>query len=165
MKPKVINVPAAEADRTVAVCQGLYAQGFLDAQMEFQRIMFVSTLDMPLLTKVVQKEIPTFVDTMEAATKLQHLTQKSNGNGQIHCIQEQNLDTSDAKFVNQIQQGYHSNRGNNCGNSRGCGNQGQSCGNGNRGNRGHSPEGYYSNKPANNGNSNNSGNNQNKEAP
>ena len=45
MKPKVINLPAAEANRTVDVCQGLYAQGFSDAQMEFQMIMFVSTLD------------------------------------------------------------------------------------------------------------------------
>ena len=53
MKPKVINIPAAEADRTVAVCQGIYAQGFLDAQMEIQKILFVSTLDMPLLKKVV----------------------------------------------------------------------------------------------------------------
>ena len=118
MKPKIINVPAAEANRTIAVCQGLYAQGFLDAQMEFQRIMFVSTLDMPLLTKVVQKDIPTFVDAMETASKLQGLTQKPNGNGGvIHSIQEQNLETTDAEFVNQIQQGYHNNRGNNHGNS------------------------------------------------
>ena len=55
MKPKTINVPAAEANRTVAVCQGLFTLGFSDAQMEFQRIMFVSTLDRSLLTKVVQK--------------------------------------------------------------------------------------------------------------
>jgi hypothetical protein len=105
MKPKVINVPSAEAARTVAVCQGLNAQGFSDAQMEFQRIMFVFTLDMPLLTKMVQKEIPTFMDAMEAAAKIQHLNQKLNGNGQIHCIQEQNSETSDTEFVNQIQQG------------------------------------------------------------
>ena len=70
MKPKVINVPAAEV-MTVAVCQGLYAQGFSNAQMEFQRIMFVSILDMPLLTKVVQKDIPTFVEAMDVATKIQ----------------------------------------------------------------------------------------------
>ena len=62
MKPKVINIPAVEADRTVAVCQGIYAQGFADAQMEIQKILFVSTLDMPLLKKVVQKQLPTFYD-------------------------------------------------------------------------------------------------------
>ena len=122
--------------------------------------MFVSTLDMLLLTEAVQKDIPTFVEAMEAASNFQHLTQKLNGNGGvIHCIQEQDSETTDAEFINQIQQGYHNNRGNNRGNSRGRGNRGQSHGNGNSGGRGHFSGGYYSNKPSNNGN------NQNKEAP
>ena len=152
MKPKIINIPANEADRTVAVCQNIYAQGFADAQMEVQKILFVATLDMPLLKKVVQKEIPTFVDAMEIATKIQGLTMKPNGNGGVvHRIQEDNCESTDAEFVNQIQQGYSNNRGNN----RGRGNRGQS--RGNRGNRGHFSGGYYNNK-GNNGNNGNNGN-------
>jgi hypothetical protein len=139
MKPKAINVPANEADRTVAVCQGLYAQGFADAQMEFQRIMFVSTMEMPLLTRVVQKDIPTFVDAMEVATKIENLTKSTGITASIHKIQETD-ETSDAEFVNQIQHGYHNNRGNYRGNNRGRSNsRGQS-----RGNRGNS-RGNYSN--------------------
>jgi len=134
MKPKAINVPANEADRTVAVCQGLYAQGFADAQMEFQRIMFVSTMQMPLLTRVVQKDIPTFVDVMDVATKIESLTKSTGITSSIHKVQETE-DTSDAEFVNQIQQGLWSNRGNyRGGNNRGRSNfRGQS-----RGNRGNS---------------------------
>ena len=122
MKPKAINIPAAEADRTIVVCQGLYAQGFSDAQMEFQIIMFVSTLDMPLLTKVVQKDIPTFVEAMDEATKIQHLSKNNGATAAIHKILEQTKETLDAEFVNQIQQGYHNNSGNYCGNNRGCSN-------------------------------------------
>jgi hypothetical protein len=139
MKPKAINVPANEADRTVAVCQGLYAQGFSNAQMEFQRIMFVSTMEMPLLTRVVQKDIPTFVDVMDVATKIESLTKASGSTASIHKITEPD-ETSDAEFVNQIQHGYHNNRGNYRGNNRGRSNsRGQS-----RGNRGNS-RGNYSN--------------------
>ena len=139
MKPKAINIPANEADRTVAVCQGLYAQGFADAQMEFQRIMFVSTMEMPLLTRVVQKDIPTFVDAMEVAAKIENLTKSTGITASIHKIQETD-ETSDAEFVNQIQHGYHNNRGNYRGNNRGRSNsRGQS-----RGNRGNS-RGNYSN--------------------
>ena len=120
---------------------------------------------MPLLTNVVQKPIPAFVDAMEHATQLQMLAQKQSTIGQINQIQEQMETTLDAEFVNQIQQGYHNNRGNNRGNSRGRGNRGQSRGNRNRRNRGHFFGGYYSNKPTGNCNGNGGGNNQNKEAP
>jgi hypothetical protein len=161
MNLRAINVPANEAERTIAVCQKLYADGYRDAQDDMRKILFVSTLEMPLLTKVVQKPIPTFVDAMEHASQLQMLAQKQSTIGQINQIQEQSKMTSDAEFVNQITQGYHNGRGNNRGNSRGRGNRGQSRGNGNRG-RGHFSGGYYSNK--NNGNGN-GGNNQNKEAP
>ena len=99
------------------------------------------------------------------------LAQKQSGIGQINQIQEQtNETTSDAKFVNQIQQPYHSNRGNNCGNSRGRGNKGQSRGNRGGNSRGHFSRGYYSNNQGgNNGNHGNNGNggasqNQNKES-
>ena len=63
---------------------------------------------------------------------------KPNGNGGVvHFIEEESGKSTDAEFINQIQQGYH----NNCGNSRGRGNnRGQSRG---RGNRGHFSRGYY----------------------
>ena len=67
-----------------------------------QKILFVSTLEMPLLTKVVQKPTPTFVDAMEHATQLQMLAQKQSTIDQINQIQEQTETTLDAKFVNQI---------------------------------------------------------------
>ena len=160
MRPRPINVPAAEADRTVAVCQGLYAQGYADAQMEFQRILFISSLEMPLLTKVVQKEVPTFVQAMDVAAKIQQITKGENRqNGQIHRIQEECLETSDAEFVNQIQHGYQNNRGNSRGNSRGRSNsRGNFRGNGNRGNS----RGNYSN--SNSSRSNSSSNNTNSES-
>ena len=63
---------------------------------------------MLLLTKVVQNNLPTFMDAMDAAAKIQQITKKEghNINGQIYLIQEQTttLETSDAKFVNQIKQ-------------------------------------------------------------
>ena len=78
---------------------------------------------------------------------------KPNGNGGVvHFIEEESGKSTDAEFINQIQQGYH----NNCGNSRGRGNnRGQSRG---RGNRGHFSRGYYTNKGNNGSNGNNSKN-------
>jgi hypothetical protein len=153
----VINVPAAQADRTVEVCQKLYADGYADALDDMRKILFVSTLEMALLTKVVQKTIPTFVDAMECATQIQMLAQKQPSIGSIGQINQINEseNTSDAEFVNQIQQGYHNNRGNNRGNSRGRGNRGQSRGNRGGNSRGHFSGGYY----VNNGNNGNQGNN------
>ena len=95
----VINAPANEAERTVAVCQKLYADGYTDAQDDMQKFLFVSTLEMALLTKVVQKPIPTFVDAMDCAIQLQMLAQKQSGVGQINQIQEQTEITLDAKFA------------------------------------------------------------------
>jgi hypothetical protein len=131
IKPKPIDVPAAEADRSVAYCQGLYMQGCNDTHMDYQKIFYVAGLPQPLLTKVVQKDIPTFVEAMDQAILIDALNTKNGGT--VHEIQEdQTPETSDEDFVNQIQGGYHNNRGNYRGAFRGRSN---SRGNA-RGNRG-----------------------------
>jgi hypothetical protein len=43
-KHQVIEVPAAKANRTVAVCQNLYKTGFNDALREVQRLFYISGL-------------------------------------------------------------------------------------------------------------------------
>lgn len=62
-KHQVIEVPAAEADRTVVVCQNLYKKGFQDALKEVQRLSYISGLPDSLLEKVAQKDNPTLTDT------------------------------------------------------------------------------------------------------
>ncbi len=56
-KHQVIDVPAAEANHTIAVCQNLYKQGFNDAIKEVQRLFFISGLPDALLEKVAKKTI------------------------------------------------------------------------------------------------------------
>ena len=129
IKPKAINVPAAEAGRTIAYCQGLYMQGCNDTHAEYQRIFYVAGLPQALLAQVVQKDIPTMPLAIAQATRIFDLKNNSNnnGNGNGNGIHEVKQSTDD-EFVNQIR------TGNNYGNGRGNGNRGGNRGRGaNRG--------------------------------
>ncbi len=88
-KHQVINVPASKADRTVAVCQNLYKQGFNDALKEVERLFYISGLLDALLEKVAQKENPTLTDVLENTNKLNNIsTKKDVAHKGIHQVDQ-----------------------------------------------------------------------------
>ncbi len=145
-KHQVINVPAVEADRTVAVCQNLYKQGFNDAIKEVQRLFFISGLPENLLEKVAQKENPTLYDVLENTNKLNDISAKKDvAHNGIHQVDQ--AEDTDAEFVNKIQQSSNRGRGNYNNSYRGRSNS--------RPNNGSN----YSSNNGNYGNNSNNGNN------
>jgi hypothetical protein len=152
----------------VAFCQNLDKKGTTDIMGDMQRLLFLAGMDKTLMPKVIQKDVPTFAAVLDQATKCYDLMHKAKDpphNG-IHQIDQAGLDdmSTDAEFVNQIQQ-VSNYRGNN----RGNGYMGRSSSRGNsyREGRGNSRGGYnnsgYSNS-SNNG-SGNSNDNQGQQAP
>jgi hypothetical protein len=119
---QVINVPVDPALRTVDYCTGLYAQGSKNKQDGLMKLFYVAGLPHKLLTKVIQKNLPTTLDAYNEAVKLHSLdeTPSKNGNGVNIIDWEAEKDTmeSDEDFTNQINQirtGGISGRGNNQG--------------------------------------------------
>ena len=105
VEKQVIDIPADAAARTVDYCRGLYNQGFNHNQAMFQRMFFVAGLPHKLLTKVVQKDIPTIREAYTESVRIHGLEQdpakikNGNGNG-IHAAEEEN--ETDEQFINQI---------------------------------------------------------------
>lgn len=109
-KHQVIEVPAAEADRTVVVCQNLYKKGFQDALKEVQRLSYISGLPDTLLEKVAQKENATLEATLENTNKLNDIINKKEvAHNGIHQVDQ--TEETDAEFVNKIQQSSSRGRG------------------------------------------------------
>ena len=171
-KLRPIDVPEDPAERTVLWCQNLYKKGATDNMADMQRLLFLAGMDKNLMPKVIQKDVPTFAAVLDQATRsydLMHKDKDPPHNG-IHQIDQTGLDdmSTDAEFVNQIQQGS-----NYRGNNRGNGYRGRSSSRGNsyRGGRGNSRGGYNNSGYSNNGNnsngnnSGNSNNNQGQQAP
>jgi hypothetical protein len=137
---QVIDIPAAAAERTVDYCRGLYNQGFNHNQAMFQRMFFVAGLPHKLLTKVVQKDIPTIREAYTESVRIHGLEQdpaklkNGNGNG-IHAAEaEEDLET-DEQFINQIRSNPNTyrGRGNQNNSGRGGNFRGRSMSRGNRG--------------------------------
>ena len=174
IKLRPIDVPEDPAARTVVWCQNLYKKGTTDTLADMQRLLFLAGMNKDLMPKVIQKDVPSFAAVLDQATKVYDLMhkEKDHPHNGIHQIDQTGLGdmSTDAEFVNQIQQGSNY-RGNNRGNGNGYRGRSSSRGNSYRGGRGNSRGGYnnsgYSNN-ANNGNGNNSGNsnnNQGQQAP
>ena len=125
-----IVVPADEAERTVDYCTTLYAQGARNREMGIQKLFFVAGLPHKILTKVVQKNIPTTMEAYKEAVKVANWQEtpakKNGGNGIAAAAETQEEEETDEQFVNQIRNGSGPNRGAPYGASRGFNGRGRS---------------------------------------
>jgi len=116
---QIVNIPENPANRTNAVCKGIYDNAIRHTHLQYLKYFFIAGLPKAIMQLIATKDPATFTEARKEASRIQELTKSKNDQG---CSSTSAVDQRE-DTVNQIK-GYGT-QNLYLGNYRGSGGRGQ----------------------------------------